>query len=310
MAAAFIPVFSIILVRDTIPRYVGGLPDNIQGNVMSAEPTRLWDAIRLANNLMDQKLKGYAIRSAENKRKFKSNQRDNHAQQPQFKRQNVGGSNVAKAYTADGNEGRVYVGPHPLCNKCNLHHVGPCIVKCRSCGKIGHLTRDCKLTVPAAVNQRAPVVNQRSATCFECERQGHFKKDCFKLKNQNNGNKPVIPESRVKAYAIGGGDANPGSNVVTGTFLLNNHYASVLFDSGADRSFVSTTFGTLLDIIPDTLDVSYAIELADERIAKTNTVLRGCTIGLLGHLFNIDLMPVAVVLTSSSAWIGWRIIKR
>ncbi|GJV22676.1 putative ribonuclease H-like domain-containing protein [Tanacetum coccineum] len=235
------------------------LPDNIQGNVMSAEPTRLWDAIRLANNLMDQKLKG---------------------------------SNVAKAYTADGNEGRVYVGPHPLCNKCNLHHVGPCIVKCRSCGKIGHLTSDYKLTVPAAVNQRAPVVNQRSATCFECERQGHLKKDCFKLKNQNNGNKPVIPESRVKAYAIGGGDANPGSNVVTGTFLLNNHYASVLFDSGADRSFVSTTFGTLLDIIPDTLDVSYAIELADERIAKTNTVLRGYTIGLLGHLFNIDLMPI------------------
>ncbi|GJW88765.1 putative reverse transcriptase domain-containing protein [Tanacetum coccineum] len=112
--------------EDQIERYVGGLPDNIQGNVMSAEPTRLQDAIRLANSLMDQKLKGYAIRSAENKRKFESNQRDNRAQQPQFKRQNVGGSNVARAYTAGGNEGRVYVGPHPLCNKCKLHHVGPC----------------------------------------------------------------------------------------------------------------------------------------------------------------------------------------
>ncbi|GKC80154.1 putative reverse transcriptase domain-containing protein [Tanacetum coccineum] len=77
-----------------------------------------------------------------------------------------------------------------------------------------------------------------------------------------------------------------------GTFLLNNHYASVLFDSGTDRSFMSTTFSTLLDIISDTLDVSYVVELADERISETNTVLRGCTLGLLGHPFNIGLMPV------------------
>ncbi|GKD97726.1 putative reverse transcriptase domain-containing protein [Tanacetum coccineum] len=75
-------------------------------------------------------------------------------------------------------------------------------------------------------------------------------------------------------------------------FLLNNHYASMIFDSGADRSFMSTTFSTLLDITPDTLDVSYVVELADGRISKTNTILRGCTLGLLGHPFNIDLMSV------------------
>ncbi|GKE38152.1 hypothetical protein Tco_1461557 [Tanacetum coccineum] len=89
-----------------------GLPDNIQGNVMSAKPTRLQDAIRLENSLMDQKLKGYAIRSAENKRKLESNQRETHVENPSFKRHNVRGSNVARAYTAGGNEGRVYAGPH------------------------------------------------------------------------------------------------------------------------------------------------------------------------------------------------------
>ncbi|GJZ28814.1 reverse transcriptase domain-containing protein [Tanacetum coccineum] len=120
--------------------------------------------------------------------------------------------------------------------------------------------------------------------------------DCPKLKGQNHGNKAGnkngIGEARGKAYVLGGRDANPDLNVFKGTFLLNNHYASMIFDLGVDRSFVSTTFSTLLDVTPDTLDVSYAIELADGRISETNTILRGCTIGLLGHLFNIDLMPI------------------
>nr|GEX61853.1 putative reverse transcriptase domain-containing protein [Tanacetum cinerariifolium] len=73
---------------------------------------------------------------------------------------------------------------------------------------------DCKPAVPVAVNQRVVMVNQ-STTCFECGRKRHFKKDYPKLKNQNHGNKPVINEARGKAYVIGGGDANPGSNVVT-----------------------------------------------------------------------------------------------
>ncbi|GJU72905.1 putative reverse transcriptase domain-containing protein [Tanacetum coccineum] len=66
----------------------------------------------------------------------------------------------------------------------------------------------------------------------------------------------------------------------------------MLFDSVADRSFVPTTFSILLDVVPSTLDVSYAVELADGRIVETYTLLRGCTLGLLGHPFNIDLMPV------------------
>ncbi|GKF94431.1 reverse transcriptase domain-containing protein, partial [Tanacetum coccineum] len=66
----------------------------------------------------------------------------------------------------------------------------------------------------------------------------------------------------------------------------------MLFDSGAVRGFVSSTFSALLDVTPSTLDVSYAVKLADERIAETNTVVRGCTLGLLGHPFNIDLMLV------------------
>ncbi|GKD41246.1 putative reverse transcriptase domain-containing protein, partial [Tanacetum coccineum] len=85
---------------------------------------------------------------------------------------------------------------------------------------------------------------------------------------------------------------NSRSIEVRSTFLLNNCYASMLFDSGADRSFVSSTFSVLLDVASSTLDTSYAVELADGRISKINVVLRGCTLGLLGHSFDIDLMPV------------------
>ncbi|GJU25508.1 putative reverse transcriptase domain-containing protein [Tanacetum coccineum] len=231
---------------------------------------------------MDKKLQGYAARSAESKRRMESNPRDNRGQQPPFKRQNISGQNVVRAYTTGNNERRGYTGPHPLCNKCKYHHVGPCIVKCNNCKK--------------------------GVVCYECRRPGHFRKDCPKLRNQNRGNQTRNRvgnktgnqtggnEATTKAYAIGGGGTNPDSNVVTGTFLLNNCYASMLFDSGADRSFVSSTFSALLDITPSTLDTSYAVELADGRISETNVVLRGCTLGLLGHPFDIDLMPVELVL--------------
>ncbi|GKB09118.1 putative reverse transcriptase domain-containing protein [Tanacetum coccineum] len=66
----------------------------------------------------------------------------------------------------------------------------------------------------------------------------------------------------------------------------------MLFDSGANRSFVWTTFSTLLDVIPSTLDTSYDVELADGRISKTNVILRGCMLGLLGHPFGIDQMLI------------------
>nr|GEZ97231.1 reverse transcriptase domain-containing protein [Tanacetum cinerariifolium] len=157
---------------------------------------------------------------------------------------------------------------------------------------------DCRSIISTTFTQRGKVVNQRALTCFECGRQGHFRSDSPKLKGQNRGNKTRNKSgtggARGKSYVLAGGYANPDSHVVTGMFLLNNHYAYVLFDSGANQSFVSTTFSTLLDIIPNTLDVSYAIELADGRISKTNTVLRGCTLGLLIHPFNIDLMPVEI----------------
>ncbi|GJS28371.1 putative reverse transcriptase domain-containing protein [Tanacetum coccineum] len=254
--------------EDRVEKFIGGLPNNIQGNVIAAEPTRLQDAIQIANNLMDKKLQVYA-------------------------RQNTGGRNVARAYAAGNNEKKEYEGTLPYYNKCKLHHGGQCTVKCHNCKRTGHLARDCRTAMAVTTStQRGQIVNQGVVTCFECGAQGHYQNNFPKLKNQNCGNKVRVLEARGKAYVLGRGDANPDCNTVTGMFLLNNHHAYMLFDLGADRSFVSNAFSTLLDITPFALDVSYAVELANGRTSETSIILRGCTLGLLGHPFNIDLMPI------------------
>ncbi|GKB27469.1 putative reverse transcriptase domain-containing protein [Tanacetum coccineum] len=248
--------------EDRVERFIGGLPDNIQLNVIAANPARLQDAVRIANQLMDKKLQGYTARSAENKRRMESNPRDNRGQQPPFKRQNISRQDVARAYMTGNNERK----------------------GCGNCKKVGHLTRDCRVTITPNT-QGAAVGNQQveESEPWKPSKKQEWKQDW----NQTRGNGVT-----TKSYAIGGGGTNPDSKVVTGKFLLNNCYATMLFDLGADKSFVSSTFSNLLDVAPSTLDTSYAIELADGRISETNIVLRGCTLGLLGHLFDINLMPI------------------
>nr|GEZ38818.1 reverse transcriptase domain-containing protein [Tanacetum cinerariifolium] len=131
-------------------------------------------------------------------------------------------------------------------------------------------------------------------TCYECGSQGHFRKDCPKLKNNNRGTQGGNATALAKVYAVGRAGINPDSNVVTGTFLLNNRYASILFDTGADRSFVSTAFSSQFAITPTALDHYYDIELADGRIIRLNSILRGCTLNFLNHPFNINLMPIEI----------------
>nr|GEX10994.1 uncharacterized protein [Tanacetum cinerariifolium] len=122
----------------------------------------------------------------------------------------------------------------------------------------------------------------------------HFKNNCPRLGNKNQGsqNQAGNGNAMARAYRLGTAGGNPNANVVMGTFLLNNHCALILFDTGADKSFVSTAFSYLININPSTLDYSYDVELADGQIIRVNAVIRGCTLNLLNRPFNIDLMPV------------------
>ncbi|GKC40831.1 putative reverse transcriptase domain-containing protein [Tanacetum coccineum] len=131
------------------------------------------------------------------------------------------------------------------------------------------------------------VCPRKDVTCFNCNEKGHRKRDCPKLKKNGQGG-----NNRGAVYKLGAVDAHQDLKVVTGTFLLNNRYATALFDSGVNISFVSTNFSTLIDIESVELDTSYEVKLADGKVVSTNNVLIGCTLNLLNCSFPIDLMVI------------------
>ncbi|GJZ26832.1 hypothetical protein Tco_0571085 [Tanacetum coccineum] len=112
------------LESDKIEKYVGGLLDIIHGSVMASKPKTMQDAIEMATELMDKKIRTLAKRQAENKRKFDDTSKNNQNQQQQNK-----GHNTSRAYTAGLGDKKPYGGSKPLCSKCNYHHDDPCAPK-------------------------------------------------------------------------------------------------------------------------------------------------------------------------------------
>nr|GFA09340.1 hypothetical protein [Tanacetum cinerariifolium] len=277
---------------EKIYKYVSELPDNIYESVKASKPKTLDETIELANDLMDQKLRIYAERQSNNKRKADESFRNNHGHQQQApKRQNV-----AKVYNIGTGERKPYSRNLPKYTKCHFHHNGPCTQKCHKCNKVGHFARDCRSS------GNANVVNAQRNNGNKDGERVNAPGWVYAVENaETRGNASRDLDSNVVTgwvYAVenaetrGNASRDLDSNVVTGTFLLNNRYASILFDTGADRSFISTAFSSLIDIVPIPLGNSYDVELADGKIIGVDTIMRGCTLNFLGHLFNIDLMPV------------------
>nr|GEY81762.1 hypothetical protein [Tanacetum cinerariifolium] len=149
---------------------------------------------------------------------------------------------------------------------------------------------------PANLNEAARYCNEKNVaaganaqpilTCYDCDEQVYTSNRCPRKIKQ-------VETREVRGRACAIKDAEPqGTNVVTGTLLLNNRYAYVFFDSGSDRSFVDTRFNSMLNINQVKIGASYEAELADGRLVSTNTVLKGCTLNLVNHIFEIDLMPI------------------
>ncbi|GJZ52123.1 putative nucleotidyltransferase, ribonuclease H [Tanacetum coccineum] len=107
--------------------------------------------------------------------------------------------------------------------------------------------------------------------------------------NRNNGN-----QTRGRAYNVNvnAAEASWNPKVVTGTFSLNNYYATVLFDSGANFSFISIEIVSLLNVKPSIANPSYVIEIADGKKVEVDRIIRGCKLELGNSLFTIDLIPL------------------
>ncbi|GJZ61514.1 putative reverse transcriptase domain-containing protein [Tanacetum coccineum] len=284
----------ILLCPEMVPnadrlleRYIEGLPLNIKGNVTSSKPVDLHEAIDMAQGLMYQVVQELGENSGD-KRKWNGNH-----------------------YTHNPN------------NTSNLNpNKRPETARVFSAGQ-GHKAKDCRAP-PRLANQRGPGSQGgqgSDVTCFGCGEKGHYKNKCPNNGSQGGGNQirgnPQNPQNNQRhnqgnpkgnnqaSTSTQGGRRAPGrvyslcakaavkdNNVVNGTFLINNVYASVLFDTGADRSFVSYAFSKYIYIHPTTLDTYYSVELADGKSLTTNTILRGCTLNLQNHLFKIDLLPI------------------
>nr|GEX32610.1 reverse transcriptase domain-containing protein [Tanacetum cinerariifolium] len=186
---------------------------------------------------------------------------------------------AVRAYAATPAEKNRYNGNSLLCKKCTLHHTGPCIAKCNTCNKVGHLTKNYRNKGPSTGSNLLLV----TVTCHACGEKWHYANQCRKTTNNN---------AQGRSYMLRDRNAHQNPNVVTGMFFLNQHLDRVLFDPGADKSFVSISLAPMLNIPPITIDTFYNIELADGSIVSTNTIIQCVTLTLLNQPFKIDLMPI------------------
>ncbi|GJZ33324.1 putative reverse transcriptase domain-containing protein [Tanacetum coccineum] len=212
-----------------VERYIRGFPERIKGNITPSKPTTLHDAINMARELVEQAFQGRAARIGKrNKRKWEDHQRNTNNNNPN-----------------NNNNNR---------NQNNNHHQ-----------QQNRRQKTARAYAAAPAEGRGYAKNLprcyplQDVTCYGCGEKGHYKDKCPKGRNQQN------KEARGKAYVV---VENPqqNPNVITGMFLLNNHYACILFDSGAEKSFVSFPFTPFIDIAPAALNTSYEVELADGKV--------------------------------------------
>ncbi|GJW07966.1 putative reverse transcriptase domain-containing protein [Tanacetum coccineum] len=243
---------------------------NGNGNITSSRPITLHDAINMARELVEQAVQSRAARISEsNKRKWEDHQKNTNNNNPNNRNRNNNNhyqqqnrrQKTARAYTAAPADGKGYVRNLPKCNRYSLHHSGRCPPKCQKCQRVGHYEKDCKVKLPDAGKDYL-----QNATCYGCGEKGHLKNKYPKGRNQQNEG------ARGRAYVMGAENPQQNPNVVTGAFLVNDHYASILFYSGAEKSFVSTEFTPFIDITPATLDTSYEVELADGKLKRTASI--------------------------------------
>ncbi|KAJ9561552.1 hypothetical protein OSB04_006712 [Centaurea solstitialis] len=254
--------------QNRVDRYVWGLSSAIRGNVTAAEPQTLPEAVNLATRLTNNAIRSGTFEndSAKGKRKMEEPVKGKFGQRVNKDRRVTRNFGIQTPTLEKGK------GPQCVCDRCHHQHLRRCIT-CFKCNQAGYVAQDCK-------------TGQRR-TCFECGSPDHYRNMCPK-RNHRSYTNPTQPANqgnrgglaRGRAFVIGVEEAKQNPDVVTGTFLLNNYPASVLFDSGADRSY--------------NLKEEHIIEYSNEELVKANKVVKKCTLRLAGKDISIDLIPIKI----------------
>nr|GEX41925.1 reverse transcriptase domain-containing protein [Tanacetum cinerariifolium] len=196
-----------VLCPTTVPNsekmmevFIGGLPRSIEGNVTASKPQTLEEAITITQRLMDQVIKHNSVQGTnDHKQKFDDrrtftnnnnyhNNRNNNNRSNDHHHQQNRRQETVRAYAATPTENHGYVGNFPLCRRCILHYTGPCTVKCHTCNKVDHQTKNCRNKGPATRSNLLPVL----VTCHACEEKGHYKIQCKKANNSAQGRADML----------------------------------------------------------------------------------------------------------------------
>ncbi|GJT14639.1 reverse transcriptase domain-containing protein [Tanacetum coccineum] len=168
--------------------FISGLPRSIEGNVSASKPQTLEEAINIAQRLMDQIINHDSMQETNDRKQKLEDERNtikynnyqnnynnnNHYHQQQNRKQEA-----FKIYTAT-NE---YTRNQSLCERCTLHHIGPYTVKCKTCNKIDHLTKNCRNKTPTTRNNLQTI----SVTCNSYGKKGHYANQCSKSNRRATG---------------------------------------------------------------------------------------------------------------------------
>ncbi|GJU55649.1 putative reverse transcriptase domain-containing protein [Tanacetum coccineum] len=284
-----------------IERYVYNLALQICEIVAATEPKTMQKAVQISGALTDEAMRNGSIKKVKKRRNVGETSKDKNGRDDN-KRTRTG--NVFA--TTVNPIGRGNMGIWSKCTTCNSYHTpgGPCRT-CFNCKCPCHLAKDCK-DVPRNVN----LVNARNPTvkaCYECGSTDHIRSACPRLNRAQEleGNRPNQVaannggqgrgnqgnQARGRAFMLGAEEARQDPNIVTGTFTLNDHFATTLFESGPDYSFVSTTFIPLLGLEPSELGFKYEIEIASGQLVEIDKVIKGCKLEIKGYVFDINLIP-------------------
>nr|GFC38499.1 hypothetical protein [Tanacetum cinerariifolium] len=245
-----------------VNRYIRGLAPEIKAHVTSSQPATIQGDVGMANRLTTDGIKYGIFKKKENVRNKKRSidQNRNRGRDDRNKRQRTRSNFVMT--TPDQGKGNVSM-----------------LVNIQGVQSVTSITQETVLCVDDAskINQATIAGGNRPNPVLAIEGNP---------KPGNNRNR-----AQGRAFTLGVAEAPQDPNVVTGTFSLNDHFAIVLFDSGADYSFISTNFFPSIDMKPSVINPGYEIEIASDVKVVTNMIVRGCRLKLEGHTFIIDLIP-------------------